>query len=361
MNILGAIINLRRYSLTLFCLSFFALIGTLLFHNILVEFKFKNSTFPLNLEPETIIKCNQHNNFCLNFINQENYVKPLDNCNKHETIYSIIYNNKSYGKDGFLNLEISDTEKLKFSNSNNFYVKVLKSGPDNKVYIDKFCIKNSEIYETYKKFPFLFDAISNIRNNPKYTAGTSSSINPYIYGESSISNIAKRFPQNYIFKSLLYLSTILIFLYWRSNNLILNYLKKEKNKNNLFLIFGYCSGIFLFLHVLMLGNNFEFKILMLFKRLVIVFFILSEILAQFYLIKSIKNNLNIYLEKINKRILTIKIIFIYSIIFVSIFVLGILIFRDLTKEVDYIIEWNYFTILLFFYLLSFFMWKKTSQ
>ena len=49
----------------------------------------------------------------------------------------------------------------------------------------------------------------------------------------------------------------------------------------------------------------------------------------------------------------------FNIFFIN-FDFGYFNFYDLDSKVDYILEWNYFLILLFFYLLSFFMWKKNA-
>lgn len=354
---MGIINKLRKSSIILFCLSFIALIGTLLLHNLLVSFKFSNSEYPFYLKPGTNIYCDETNDYCNNILVKKVYARSLENCNKIQTHVGVFYNEQLLGIDEFLNLNISKSERAKSSKSKNFYVKVIKTGKKDEGYKNLSCIKNSDLFETYKKFPIVFDLIADIRENPKYTAGTSDKVNPYFYGETSISNIAKRFPQNYIFKSLLYISSIIMFLYWNYNNKTFKYLTNN-SKRNLFLIFGYSSAVFLFLHVLLLGQTFELKFFKTLKRIVIVLFILSEILAQFYLVRAIKNNLNLYYQYINEKVLNLKIFLIYSVILISILILSILIFRDLTKEFDYILEWNYFTVLLFYYLLSFFMWKK---
>ena len=110
--------------------------------------------------------------------------------------------------------------------------------------------------------------------------------------------------------------------------------------------------------VFLLGQNFDLTILIVIKKVVIVLFILAEILAQFFLLKTIKSNLFLYKPYILEKILKIKLILIYLIIFTSFIVILILSTRDLTKEFDYILEWNYFVALLFFYFLSFLLWKK---
>lgn len=356
MNIIGVINKLRKSSIILFCLSFTAIIGCLIINNILVSFKYSNSLYPLNFKVGTIIYCNASNNYCTNILDKKVYLKSLGDCNKFQKHLSVYYGNKILSREEFINLNIPFSERAKFNDSREFYIKILQSG-ENDGYKNLNCIKNSNIYDKYNSFSILFDLIARLKEDPRYTAGTSIKVNPYLYGETSISNIAKRFPQNYVFKSLLFISAVIMFFYWKYNNIIFKNITSIK-KNNPFLIFGYSSAVFLFLHVLLLGQSFELKILMTFKKLIIVSFILSELLAQFYLVRTIKNNLNSYINLINRKIFKLKIFLIYSVIIISIFIIFILIFRDLTKEVDYILEWNYFTILLFYYLLSYYMWKK---
>ena len=346
---------LRIYCISLFFFSLTAIIGSLILHNILVDFKFQSSVYPLNLEPGSTIECNNTNNFCSDFLDKNIFSKSLNECNLKERYSGIYFNENLYSKlEEIKKLNISKKEINQSSKNKNFYVKVFKNKND---IINKSCIRNSKNYKFYKLFPIPFDLISNLRSNKNYSAGTEKSINPFIYGESSISNISKRFPVNYLFKSFLYISCILIFFYWKNNNKILNILSKNNNRN-VFLFFGYSSGIFLFLHVFLLGQSFDLKILMLLKKIVIVLFILAEILAQFFLLKTIKSNLIIYKPYIFEKILKIKLVLIYVIIFTSFIVILILATRDLTKEFDYILEWNYFVALLFFYFLSFLLWKK---
>ena len=150
-----------------------------------------------------------------------------------------------------------------------------------------------------------------------------------------------------------------MYLYWKNYN----YLFKEilNSKNNKFVLFGIASAIFLFFHVLFLGMEIDNKIFKLLRKLVIVFFILSEIIAQFLLsIKLFKNkrNLRYYC---NTYIINIKLLFVIVIATVSIFVIFILLMYDLSNKVDYILEWNYFAGLLFYYLLSALMWKKLTS
>ena len=148
-------------------------------------------------------------------------------------------------------------------------------------------------------------------------------------------------------------------LYWSFYNKVLNNVFQVKS-TNVFLIFGVLSAIFLFLHVYFLGQKYEAEILNTIRRSYIVFFIFFEILAQAYLLKIIwkkRSNLKGYFHQ---RILIAKLLFVIFVAVSSFTILTILIFKNLSPKVDYILEWNYFLILLIYYLLSFLIWKKKS-
>ena len=149
-----------------------------------------------------------------------------------------------------------------------------------------------------------------------------------------------------------------MYLYWNSYK---NFFSKILNlKNNKFFYFGIGSAIFLFFHVLFLGMEIDNKIFKLLRKIIIVLFILSEILAQYFLtIELIKNKkkLNDYCYNF---IINLKLTFIIIIALTSFFVISLLAIYDLTNKVDYILEWNYFAGLLFYYFLSFLMWKNKT-
>ena len=89
-------------------------------------------------------------------------------------------------------------------------------------------------------------------------------------------------------------------------------------------------------------------------------FILFEILAQAFLIRKIfltKDQINNY---VNYLVIYFKLIFVISIIIVTLLILFVLSLYNLDSKIDYILEWNYFLVLLFFYFLSFLMWKKIN-
>ena len=95
-------------------------------------------------------------------------------------------------------------------------------------------------------------------------------------------------------------------------------------------------------------------------------FIIFEITAQAYLVAifySLKNNLNSY---INKTFLHLKIFLVSTLIIVAVISIPIIsmpgdFFFDFNlKFFKHALEWNYFLGVIIFYLLTFFMWKKTN-
>ena len=71
---------------------------------------------------------------------------------------------------------------------------------------DLDCIKNSNSNNLYKIFPFWYESFTKLRSS-KLELGTIKPVNPFIYGETSISNIVKRYPVKFIFKPLMFLIT----------------------------------------------------------------------------------------------------------------------------------------------------------
>ena len=181
---------------------------------------------------------------------------------------------------------------------------------------------------------------------------------PYIDGSLSISRASRTFPQYLIFKPGMFLTAALLFLYWKNNNLLINNLNSS-NKNYKFKTFGVLSAIFLVIHSILLGVKFDIQVYKLFRRVVLLLFIIFEIIAQgilvyhFYKLKS-------KLEKlINKKILVLKIILVSFLASVAILSLPILITKGNT-HFKHALEWNYFVGVILFYLFSRFFWRRTS-
>ena len=180
---------------------------------------------------------------------------------------------------------------------------------------------------------------------------------PYIDGSLSISRASRTFPQYLIFKPAMFLTAALLFLYWKNNNLLINNLNSS-NKNYKFKTFGVLSAIFLVIHSILLGVKFDIQVYKLFRRVVLLLFIIFEIIAQgilvyhFYKLKS-------KLEKlINKKILILKIILVSVLASVAILSLPILVTKGNT-HFKHALEWNYFVGVVLFYLFSRFFWRRT--
>ena len=226
--------------------------------------------------------------------------------------------------------------------------------------LNDICVKNHQfLYSLLKKNSWLETIlIKTIRNNP---VGFAKIKNPYLYGEVSISRTARYFPAILIFKSLIILSSFLLFLYWKNN---LNLFSELKNKNILikfskkFFYFGIFSCIFLALHAIFLGLDFDSKLFAKMRRLIIILFIIFEILAQIYLTTNLfkfKEELKKYIHPL---ILKIKIIFVAIIVFTTCIAFTILTFGNPSAMFKHTLEWNYFAFLLVYYLLSRLLWKK---
>ena len=126
---------------------------------------------------------------------------------------------------------------------------------------------------------------------------------PYLDGSLSISRASRTYPQYLIFKPAMIITSLMLIFYWsKTNSFLKTVLSKEKNFY--FKFFGILSAIFLLIHSILLGVNFEISFLKLLKRVFLLCFILFEIAAQGTLIFIIfKNKMilkNFYSEKILK-------------------------------------------------------------
>tara|TARA_B100001093_G_scaffold411549_1_gene401059 strand:- start:159 stop:914 length:756 start_codon:yes stop_codon:yes gene_type:complete len=183
---------------------------------------------------------------------------------------------------------------------------------------------------------------------------------PYFDGVSSISRVARVFPNTLIFKPAMFITGILLIIYWTLNKKLILNLSLIQNDVKKMYYFGISSAIFLIIHSIFLGIKFDYSIYKLFRRIILLLFIFFEITAQFYLIKIFYINKNALQKLINTKILIIKKILVYILIFTAIIILPFLPFNNL-KILKHILEWNYFLGVILFYLLTFFLWKKNVK
>lgn len=351
--------KLRKVAFLLFLLPTFALIGSLIFNNILVRYNFTYHSYESGKNYPSSHICTVENDYCfkINMIKS----KKLDDCpsfNRHDRDVTI--DGKQIDWENYATKFFNQNEH-RYLVKEEFKKYFEKSKIQRRYYetdiINVACIKNSNYYNIYKKIPFIFNFLTNLKfNSDKYSVGTSEVVYPFLYGETSISNIVKRFPVKYLFKPLLYISCIIMLLYWLYFQRIFNLIFNKKGIKKFF-IFGTLSSLFLFLHVLFLGVETDSNIFKSLRKLIILLFIFCELAAQFFLAKRIYLSRSLISNFTFKSIIYLKIIFVSIIILISLIILSILTIYNLPDQIDNFLEWNYFLVLLIFYLLSSIMWK----
>ena len=180
---------------------------------------------------------------------------------------------------------------------------------------------------------------------------------PYIDGGASISRTARVFPTYLVFKPAMFLTSYLLIKYWIYNKkIILNFETNSQNVNKI-LFFGIGSAILLTIHSIFLGIHFDNSLYKLFRRIVILLFIIFEIVAQGYLVFNLYKIKDKIIDKINFNFLRLKRLLITLLVIVAIVSIPILSMPGY-KFFKHALEWDYFMGVISFYLLTFFMWKK---
>tara|TARA_B100000131_G_C17887215_1_gene520774 strand:+ start:66 stop:752 length:687 start_codon:yes stop_codon:yes gene_type:complete len=182
---------------------------------------------------------------------------------------------------------------------------------------------------------------------------------PYFDGGTSISRTARIFPTYFIFKPAMFLTSYLLIKYWLFNREIIAYFDKNHKHIKKIVFFGIASAIFLTLHSIFLGIKFDNDFYKLFRRIVMLCFIIFEIVAQTYLVISIYSLKEKLTNLINKKILLAKMILVTILIIVAICSIPI-ITQEGNKVFKHALEWDFFVGVITFYLLTFFMWKKNN-
>ena len=187
---------------------------------------------------------------------------------------------------------------------------------------------------------------------------------PYFDGGASISRTARPYPSWLVFKPLMIFTSFLLVKYWMYNREIISFFSRDHKNIKKIFFFGVASAIFLTLHSIFLGIKFDNDLYKLFRRVILLLFIIFEIVAQAYLVStlySFKENISSYL---NLNILKIKIVLVSILIVVAVISIPIISlpgdeFMGITlKFLKHGLEWNYFLGVITFYLLTFLMWKK---
>tara|TARA_B100002019_G_scaffold266884_1_gene257536 strand:- start:728 stop:1435 length:708 start_codon:yes stop_codon:yes gene_type:complete len=187
---------------------------------------------------------------------------------------------------------------------------------------------------------------------------------PYFDGQASISRTARPYPSWIVFKPAMFLTAFLLIKYWLYNKKIIEFFSQDHKFKKKIIFFGIASAIALTIHSIFLGIKFDNDFYKLFRRVVMLLFIIFEIVAQAYLVAtfySLKGKLNNY---INIFYLKIKMILVTTLILVAIISIPIISLpgNDFLgfnlKFFKHALEWDYFLGVISFYLLTFKMWKK---
>ena len=130
---------------------------------------------------------------------------------------------------------------------------------------------------------------------------------PYIDGGASISRTARVFPTYLIFKPAMFFTSYLLVRYWYLNKEILLKIGGEHKHIKKIIFFGVASAVALTVHSIFLGVKFDYELYKLFRRVIMLSFIIFEIVAQTYLVatyyslrKKLANYININFLKLLK-------------------------------------------------------------
>ena len=180
---------------------------------------------------------------------------------------------------------------------------------------------------------------------------------PYFDGGASISRTARVFPTYLIFKPAMFLTSYLLIKYWVYNKKIILTFDPDNQFVDRILFFGIGSAILLTIHSIFLGIDFDNNVYKLFRRIVILLFIIFEIIAQAYLVYNLYKIKDRIIDIININFLKLKRFLVTFLIIVAFASLPIVSMPGY-KFFKHALEWDYFLGVIIFYLLTFFMWKK---
>ena len=187
---------------------------------------------------------------------------------------------------------------------------------------------------------------------------------PYIDGGASISRTARPYPSWLIFKPAMFITSFLLIKYWLYNKSIIEYFDKNHKNIKKIIYFGIASAIALTIHSIFLGIKFDNDFYKLFRRVIMLSFIIFELVAQAYLVMTFLSFKEKLLNYINLRFLKLKVILVSTLIVVAIISIPIISLPGDNflgynlKFFKHALEWDYFLGVISFYLLTYFMWKK---
>ncbi len=189
---------------------------------------------------------------------------------------------------------------------------------------------------------------------------------PYFDGGASISRTARPYPSWLVFKPAMFLTSYLLIRYWLFNKDIIKYFEVDHKNLKKIVFFGIASAVALTVHSIFLGIKFDNDLYKLFRRVIMLSFIIFEIVAQAYLVATFWSFKEKLKDHINPIVLNLKIILVSILIIVAVISIPIVslpgddFFGIQLKFLKHALEWDYFIGVITFYLLTFFMWKKLN-
>jgi hypothetical protein len=189
---------------------------------------------------------------------------------------------------------------------------------------------------------------------------------PYFDGGASISRTARPYPSWLIFKPAMFLTSYLLIRYWLYNKEIIQIFEKDHKNLKKIIFFGIASAVALTIHSIFLGIKFDNDLYKLFRRVIMLSFIIFEIVAQAYLVATFYSIKDKLLNHIHPGVLKLKLFLVSLLIVVAFISIPIIslpgdnFFSLNLKFFKHALEWDYFLGVITFYLLTFFMWKKNT-
>ena len=119
---------------------------------------------------------------------------------------------------------------------------------------------------------------------------------PYFDGGASISRTARPYPSWLIFKPAMFLTSYILIRYWIYNKEIIDFFESNHKYGKKILFFGIASAIALTIHSIFLGIKFDNDLYKLFRRVIMLSFIIFEIVAQAYLVASFYSFRNKFID-----------------------------------------------------------------
>ena len=164
---------------------------------------------------------------------------------------------------------------------------------------------------------------------------------PFIDGRISISYLGRQDLTIEIFKTGMLLFVLISFFFYFYISI---FFQKNKFENRL-KIYGIIANFFLVIYIFTLGNNLEFyKIL---RKIGIVLYIISMYINHIYIIKLLKKNKKFRFNNLSLNILITIILIMTGLIIVgSPWIISSFEYSDQMKN---IVEWNYFLLMVSFY------------